>query len=227
VLRDGRANSRQSPAALDARTAPAHPAQILAAALPVHCAGILSPSLFPLRRLRQIQFHQIRRPSCNAAAEEVRVLGPNGAVQRQRGGHILITVRDSLAGDDLEVLAALGFDGLTQSRQLIQISIGGATGTLRRARIAGRDSRASSKAVSGAKNSTCAAYLRNKKSTRAPSTARIRIFASRTSTGQPFFIRRSRRSFLKSARIASSLVPAAAISSCIFSPATRSASRST
>src|SRR5882672_4123153 len=46
----------------------------------------------------------------------------------------------------------------------------------------GRCSRASWKAVSGAKNSTCSAYLRSKKSTRDPSTARIRIFASSTNT---------------------------------------------
>src|SRR5580765_2516330 len=57
----------------------------------------------------------------------------------------------------------------------------GSIGIPRRSRILGRCSRASWKAVSGARNSICPAYLRSRESTRDPSTARIRIFASKTS----------------------------------------------
>jgi hypothetical protein len=58
-------------------------------------------------------------------------------------------------------------------------------------------------------------YLRSKRRTFEPSTARTRMFASRTTTGQLFRILRARRIFLKSEIIWSSLVPAAAIRSCI------------
>ena len=63
----------------------------------------------------------------------------------------------------------------------------------------GEVSRTSSKAVSGARNSICPAYLRRISSTRDPSTARISMFASSTSnTVNALRDRRSRRSFLKS-----------------------------
>src|SRR5579863_1409694 len=56
------------------------------------------------------------------------------------------------------------------------------TGTPRLPRIKGRCSRASAQAVSGAKRSTAAPYFTIRLRTRTPKTARIRIFASTTST---------------------------------------------
>jgi hypothetical protein len=59
-----------------------------------------------------------------AAAEEVRVLGPNRTVQGERRGQdrpiIFVTVGDSAAREKLEALVGLGFDALHQPGQLIQ-----------------------------------------------------------------------------------------------------------
>jgi len=60
----------------------------------------------------------------------------------------------------------------------------------------------------------------------AGATGTLRAFRVSGRCDQFFRTRRSRRSLVKSATSWSSAVPAAAISSCIFSPATRGASRS-
>jgi hypothetical protein len=69
-----------------------------------------------------------------------------------------------------------------ESARIPRLPSTGATGSLRRSRIRGKCSHASLNVASGATQSTCVEYLRSKKCTREPNTARINMFASSTNT---------------------------------------------
>jgi hypothetical protein len=129
------------------------------------------------------QFNAICRPRRHTGAEKVRVFRPNRTFERQCRCQyrpiFFITFLQALPRWYFEWREDFAIDEADQNRQLSEHRDSGFRVNTRLSRIPGRCSRASAKAVSGAKNRTLAECASRISRTRLPRTARISTFASR------------------------------------------------